>query len=118
MQAFNTLHKFYLICLSETNLDSSISIEEKSPIIDGYKLLRADHRSYPKRGGVCMYHKRSISVQVLKVSQLPECLACKVSVQNKKDLFVTLYCSPSQRHDFFQTFLKEFEKLISNITKK
>ena len=34
LQAFiNTLHKFDLICLSETHLDSSISTEEKSLII-------------------------------------------------------------------------------------
>ena len=94
LQAFNTLHKFGLICLSETYLDSSISIEEKSLIIDDY------HLSDTKRGGVCMYHKEAISVQVLKVSQLPECLFCELSIQNKRDLFVTLYRSPSQSQLF------------------
>ena len=52
------------------------------------------------------------------MSQLPECLVCEVSAQNKRDLFVTLYRSPSQSHNCFQTFLKEFEKLLSSITKK
>ena len=37
LQAFNTLHKFDLICLSQTYLDSSILIAESSHIIDGYK---------------------------------------------------------------------------------
>ena len=41
LQAFNTLHTFDLICLSEIYLDSTISIEEKSLIIDDYKLLYA-----------------------------------------------------------------------------
>ena len=59
LQAFNTLHKFDLFCLSETYLDSSISTEEKSVIIDGYKLLYADHPSDTKRGGVCIYHEES-----------------------------------------------------------
>ena len=72
LQAFNTLHKFDLICLSGTYLDSSISTEEKSLIIDGYKLLRADHPSDTKRSVVCTYHKESISVNVLNLSQLPE----------------------------------------------
>ena len=49
LQAFNTLHKFELICLSETYLDSSISTEEKSLIIDGYALLCADHPSNTKK---------------------------------------------------------------------
>ena len=54
MQAFNT--KFDILCLSETYLNSSISTEEKPVIIDGYKLLSADHPSDTKRGGVCFYH--------------------------------------------------------------
>ena len=117
LQAFNTLHKFNLICLSETYLGSSISIEEKSLIIDDYNSLHTDHPSDTKRGGVCIYHKEAISVQVLKESQLPKCLVCEVSIQNKRGLFVTLYCSLSQSHDCLQTF-KEFEKLLSSITKK
>ena len=107
-----------LFCLSETYLDSSISIEEKSLIIDDYKLLCAEHPRYTRRGWVCIYHKEAISVQVLKVSHLPECLVCEVSIQNKRGLFVTPYRSPSQSHNCFQTFLKEFEKLLSSITKK
>ena len=82
LQAFNTLHKFDLICLSETNLDSSISIEEKSLIIDDYKLLRAYDPSDTKRGGVWIYHKEAISVQVWKESQFPECLFRQVLIQN------------------------------------
>ena len=41
--------------LSERYLDSSISIEEKSLIIDGCKLLHANHPSDTKRGGVYIY---------------------------------------------------------------
>ena len=79
LQAFNTLHKFDLICLSETNLDFSISIEEKSFIIDDYTLLRAYDPSDTKRGRVWIYHKEAISVQVWKESQFPE---CKISSSN------------------------------------
>ena len=118
LQAFNTIHKFGLICLSESYLNSSITMDEKSLIIDGYKLIRADHPSDTKRGGVCIYHKESISVKVLNISQLSECLVCELSIQNKKGYFVTLYRSPSQSHDDFQTFFKEFDKLLTNITKK
>ena len=46
-----------MICLSITYIDSSISTEEKSLIIDGYQLIRADHSSDDKRGRVCIYHK-------------------------------------------------------------
>ena len=112
MQAFHTLHKFDIICLSETYLDSSVSI------INGYKLLRVDHPSDTKRGRVCIYHKESISVKVLKFSQLPECLVCEVSIQNKRGFLVALHRSSSQSQDCFQMFLKEYGKLLASITKK
>ena len=52
------------------------------------------------------------------MSQLIECLVCEVPSQNKRGLFATLYRSPSQGHNCLQTFLREFEKLLSNIRKK
>ena len=76
------------------------------------------HPSDTKRAGVCIYHKEAISFQVLEVSQLLECLVCEVSVQNKRGLFVTLYCCTYHSHNCLQTFLKEFGKLLSSITKK
>ena len=50
------------MCLSETYLDSRIpdSLLE----IDGYNLVRADRPNNIKRGGVCIYYKESLPVQV------------------------------------------------------
>ena len=53
LKAYNSIHKYDFICLSETYLDSStpdnlIEMEE-------YKLIRADHPNNIKRGGVCVY---------------------------------------------------------------
>ena len=45
-------------------------------------------------------------------------MVCELSIENKKGYFVTLYRSASQSHDDFETFLKEFDKLLINITKK
>ena len=101
MEAFNTFHKFDLICLSEIYLYSSISIEEKSLIIDDYKLLHLGHPSDTKRGGVCLHKKKAISLHVWKVSKLPGCLVFEVSIQNKRGLFVTLYRFSSQSYDCF-----------------
>ena len=58
MEAFNTLHKFDFICLSEAYLDSLVLIEEKPLIIDDYKLLRADHPSDTKRVGYVYITKK------------------------------------------------------------
>ena len=66
LQAFNAIHKFDLICLSESYLNSSITMDEKSLIIDGYKFISADHPSDTKRGGVCIYHKGGIFCKSFK----------------------------------------------------
>ena len=118
LQAFNALHNFDLICLSESYFKFSITMDEKSLIIDGYKLIYADHPSDTRRGGVCIYHKETMSVKVLNFSHLSECLVCEISIQNKKVHFVILCRSPSQSYGDFEIFLKEFEKLLTNITKK
>ena len=46
---------FDIICLTETLLDSSIDNDDDDRIsIPGYNLLRTDHPSNTKRGGVCI----------------------------------------------------------------
>ena len=53
IEAFITTHNFDIICLSETFLDSTVSQDDENIMINGYSLLRADHPSNSKRGGVC-----------------------------------------------------------------
>ena len=55
LSAYNTLHKFDVICISETYLDKSADNDALS--IDGYNIIRADHPHNQKRGGVCIYFK-------------------------------------------------------------
>ena len=52
IEAFITTHNFDIICLSETFLDSTLSQHDENTMINDYWLLRADHHSYSKRGGV------------------------------------------------------------------
>ena len=44
-----------IICLSEIFLDSSIPIDDNRLRIPGYSMMRADHPSNTKKGGVCLY---------------------------------------------------------------
>ena len=54
LKAYAAIHKFDIICLSETYLDSSIPTNNDNLDIDGYNLLCSDHPSNAKRGGVCI----------------------------------------------------------------
>ena len=44
-------------CISETFLNSSIQTNDDRISIDGYNLIRADHPSDLKEGGVGIYYK-------------------------------------------------------------
>ena len=85
LQAYNSVYKHDVICLSETYLDNSVPSDESDLNFPGYKLVGADYPGYVKRGGVCIYFKESLSIRFLDVpSNLDECLLCELSYNNKK----------------------------------
>ena len=107
LQAYNSVYKHDVICLSETYLDN----------FPGYKLARSDYPGNVKTGGVCIYFKESLSIHFLDVpSNLDECLLCELSYKNKKCFIATLYHSPSQSREEFEKFLSNFEVLIKAIS--
>ena len=57
LRAYISNHKFDVICIYETYLDSDTSDDDGNLKIAGYNLIRADHPSNTKRGSVCIYYK-------------------------------------------------------------
>ena len=43
LKAYNSIHKFDIICLSETYLDSNILPDDNNLEVSGYNLVRSDH---------------------------------------------------------------------------
>ena len=60
LQAYITQRNYDIICLTETFLNSSILSDDNRIKIDGYSLIRSDHPSDSKKGGVCVYYKEHI----------------------------------------------------------
>ena len=116
LKAYTSMYKHDFICLSETYLDSSTpdSLLE----IDGYNLIRADHPDNIKRGGVCIYYKESLPVRVLSSPYLKEALLLEMFDNNKKIIVSVIYRSPSQSNREFNSFLSNFEQLLSEISKR
>ena len=54
IEAYIATNNFDIVCWSETFLDSIISNDDKRIKIGGYLLLRVDHPSNTKKGGVCI----------------------------------------------------------------
>ena len=70
LSAYISVHKFDIICLSETYLNSEIPSDDENLEIPGYNLVREDHPSNSKRGGVCVYYKSSLPFRVINVKYL------------------------------------------------
>ena len=70
LTAYNVVHSFDIICISESYLNPQIfSIDDKLTI-SGYNMFRADHPSDNRRGRVCVYHKESLSIRLYNISYL------------------------------------------------
>ena len=83
LQAFNSIHKFDLICISESFLDSTFSTDDSALSLKGYKLIRSDHPQDVKRGGTCIYYKDTLPIKFLNIFNLSECLICEIQYEKK-----------------------------------
>ena len=109
IKAFNSVHNFDIIFITETFLNSSHLSDNNELLIENYTLIRADHPSDVRRGGVCVYYKSCLPVRTLQVVNLKECLALAVQNENKLSIFCALYRLPSQLSDDFEKFVSDLE---------
>ena len=114
LKTYTSMYKYDFICLSETYLDSMTP--GNLPEINGCNLVRADHPDNIKRGGVCIYYKESLPVRVISLPYLKEGLVLEMNDNNKKMIVSVIYHSPSQNNREFESFLLNFEQLLSDIS--
>ena len=80
LRAYIANHKFDIICLSETYLDSTVASDDENLEITGYNLVRSDHPANTKRGGVCLYYKIYLPLRVLDIQYLNECINFELKI--------------------------------------
>ena len=81
-------------------------------------MIRSDHPSNKKRGGICIYYKNFLPLKVTGVRLLEECITFDLIISNKLCSFVALYRSPYQFQDDFATFSDNFEMTLDLALKK
>ena len=92
LEGYINVNDIDIICLSETFLDSSIPIDDNRLSIPGYLMMRADHPSNTKIGGVRLYYKEHLPViQRNNISNLKECLVAEITVNNERYFLTCLY---------------------------
>ena len=95
--------------------NSSVPYDDGNLEIPRYNLIRADHPSEDKRGGVCIYYKNTLHLQLLDIHILQECINFKIKIENKLCNFIILYPSPSQCQGTFESFIDNLETNIDTI---
>ena len=116
LQGYTTERNFNIICLSETFLNSSLYSEDDRLKIEGYNLIRSDHLSGSKKGGVCVYYKEHIPlVRRDDLCTVSNCLVTEIRLEKEKCFFTCLYRSPSQTQHEFENFCKNLNTLMDHI---
>ena len=116
--AYNSIHKFDIICLSETYLNSKSLSNDENLNIPGYNLIRGGHLSNTKRGEVCIYFKESLPLRLYNISYLNEWICFEIMISNKLCNFIPLYRSPSQSSDEFENFFYNLDLTLQALTQK
>ena len=88
LKVYIAIHKFCIICISETYLDSSIPSDSNLEI-SGYTLVRLDDTSNSKRGGVCIYYKSFLPSRIINVQYLQESICFELKIGEKIFYFST-----------------------------
>ena len=68
IETYNSIDDYDFKFISKTYLDSSVSLDDKDIAIEDYNIVRADHPSNQKKGGVCIYYKESLTVQLININ--------------------------------------------------
>ena len=82
-------------------------------------MMRADHPSSTKRGGVCLHYKQYLPViRRDDIPHLKKCLVTKTTVKNERCFLMCLYRSPSQNREQFQSFCHSLDILMNKINSR
>ena len=84
IEAYHEIYKHVFIWIFETYFDSSFLEADINIQLNGYYLIRADHSSNTKTGGVFIFYKKTLGVHILNSLSFNECILCEVSVENSK----------------------------------
>ena len=75
------------------------------------------HPDNVKRGGGCFYYKESLPISVISLRYLKEALLLGMTYNNEKVIVSVIYRSTSQDNSEFDSFLSNFVKRMSDISK-
>ena len=82
-KAYISMCNFDIIFLSETYINSSIICDDDNLEISGYDLIRVDHPSNSRQGGVSANYKNSQPLKPLDIRYLNEFIVFELPIDKK-----------------------------------
>ena len=79
-------------------------------------IIRSDHPSSNKRGGVAIYYKYFLPLKLIDVNYLRESILFEHQIGSKICNFTSLYRCPSQTADSFDSFLDNLKLNLDAMT--
>ena len=116
LKAYLSVQKFDIFCMSETYLNSSITEDDDILRIPGYNLIRSNHPSNNKRGGVAIYYKYFLPLKLRDVNYLRESILFELQIGSKICNFISLCRSRSQTAANFDSFLDNLKLNLDAMT--
>ena len=115
LRTYISIHTFDVICISGTFLNSDTVFDDNNLKTERYNIVRSDHPSKSRQGGVCIYYNQSLALKILDIKYLQECTVFQVLIANKLCNFISLYGSPSQATDIFDQFADNLELTLDEV---
>ena len=110
LEAENAIYKHDFIYICETYCDSSVLKGDRNIQLNGYNLIRTDHASNTKRGGIYISNKEALCAHIINSLCFRECIFYEVSVQNSKGYIGVVYSSSNQDNIEFEIFSQSLRK--------
>ena len=102
LSACISVHKSDTVSLCGTYLNSEFPSNDENLEIAGQNIVKKDHSSNIKGGGVCGYYKSSLLFRLNNMKYLQESISFELRVGGKCYKFSCLYRSPGQTQDEFK----------------
>ena len=93
LEAHNSIFKYDIISVNETNLNNAVEIPE--PLMnDDYTFISANNSSNKKRGGVGIFYKNSLPVVIRNDLSFGEAIVIELRFGRKKNIFYSIVSKP------------------------
>ena len=115
LNAHNSIYKYDIISLCETNLGIDEHVPENS--LPGYLYHPCNHPSGEKKGGVGIFYKDTLPIKFRSDLSFDECIVAELHFGRKKIFFTGLYRNPIHKvtSPEFHTFVGKFKDLHTKI---